>query len=108
MRRQAEQQLDGGPGRRRAIDYAVAVRLRPNTQRLLLAGLAVAAAIAAVAANWALLGYAQSSDTRIGKLSPKATLVGSGIQPVTGGAGVQPSGGATGHPAGERADKADD
>ena len=78
-------------GARWAIDYASSVRLRPNTQRLLLVGLAVAAAIAAVAANWALLGYAQSSDNRVGRLSPKATLVAPGGQPLTGGAGAQPA-----------------
>lgn len=108
MRRHAEEQLDREPGRRRPIDYAVAMRLRPNTQRLLLVGLALAAAVAAVAANWALLGYAQSSDTRVGRLSPKATLVGPGIQPVTGATGVQPSTGDTGQPAGEHAGEADD
>ena len=50
------------------------VSLSSRTQRILLGVLVVAAVGVAVAANWALLGYAQSSDSRVGRLSPKADL----------------------------------
>ena len=46
----------------------------PPLQRLLLAGLVIAAVAVAIASNWALLSYADKPTGNVGNLSPKASL----------------------------------
>jgi hypothetical protein len=63
----------------------------PALQRLLLAGLVLAAVAVAIAANWALLGAADGRLGNVGSLSPKSTTLapepGTGTRPGAPGEG---------------------